>query len=152
MTKGNFFRYYNKLTGADGTLVFFTHKGNVYIYECKHIAPRWAKEEHESTSKGGWQKFRMYMSAAEKAKLVPKAHLVMTVAEFNAIPYNNKGHKCEAWLHEVCHLGAYKPDNKRFDMGGDVCINGVEYQIKFENATLTNVCVLHKAQKRARGK
>jgi len=29
-------------------------------------------------------------------------------------------------------------------------IGGVQYQVKYENASLTNVDVLHKAQKRAR--
>lgn len=44
MTKENFLRYYNKLTGADKTLVFFQFNNMVYLYECKHIAPRWLKK------------------------------------------------------------------------------------------------------------
>ena len=152
MTKSNFFRYYNRLTGADRTLVFFEYKGNIYIHECHHIAPRWAHEEFESSKNGGHQKFRMRISTDEKVKLIPKSKMVMTSKEFNAIPYKNKGHKCEAWLHMVCDLGEYTPDHKRFDECGDVRIGGVEYQVKFQNASLTNVVVLHKAQKRARGK
>jgi hypothetical protein len=31
-------------------------------------------------------------------------------------------------------------------------INGIQYQVKYQNASLTNVVVLHKAQKKARGK
>lgn len=62
----------------------------------------------------------------------------------------NKGHKCEYWLHEKYNLGKYQSDNIRFDKCGDVRINGVGYQVKFENASLTNVNVLHKAQKDAR--
>ena len=152
MTKGNFFRYYNRLTGADRTLIFFSHNGDIYIHECHHIAPRWAHEEFESSKNGGHQKFKMYLSASEKAKLAPKSYKVMTCEEFEAIPYKNKGHKCEAWLHMVCDLGNYTPDHKRFDECGDVEINGIQYQVKFQNASLTNVVVLHKAQKRARGK
>lgn len=150
MTKGNFFRYYNRLTGADRTLVFFEYKGNIYIHECHHIAPRWAHEEFESSKNGGHQKFKMYISTAEKAKLVGKSHLVMTKAEFEAIPYKNKGHKCEAYLHKACGLGEYTPDHVRFDECGDVEINGIQYQVKFQNASLTNVVVLHKAQAKAR--
>ena len=152
MTKGNFFRYYNRLTGADRTLVFFEYKSNIYIHECHHIAPRWAHEEFESSKNGGHQKFKMYISATEKVKLVPKSTMVMTLAEFNAIPYANKGHKCEAWLYKACNLGEYTPDHKRFDECGDVEIDGIQYQVKFQNASLTNVVVLHKAQKKARGK
>ena len=88
MTKGNFFKYYNKLTGADKTLVFFERKGTIYIWECKHIAPRWAHEEHESSKNGGWQKFKMSIKVAEKDKLIKKGAIaVMTTEEFNKIPY-----------------------------------------------------------------
>lgn len=153
MTKQNFFRYYNKLTGADRTLVFFERKGVIYEYDCKHIAPRWTHEEHESTQNGGWQKFKMYITVEEKDKLIKKgAVAVMTKAEFDKLPYNNKGHRCEYWLHEVYNLGNYKPDHERFDKCGDVEINGIQYQVKFENATLTNVNTLHNAQKDAKAK
>ena len=121
MTKGNFFRYYNKLTGADRTLVFFERKGIIYIYNCKHIAPRWAHEEFESSKNGGAQKFKMYISVAEKDKLIAKgATPVMTKAEFEAIPYKNKGHKCEYYLHKACGLGEY---TQRFGL-----LQGVEAQ------------------------
>lgn len=151
MTKGNFFRYYNKLTGADRTLVFFQKNGKIYIYECHHIMPRWARQEFESSKNGGHQKFKMYLSTKEKDLLIRKGAIeVMTVEEFEQIPYKNKGHKCEYWLHQVANLGTYKPDHERFDKCGDVRINGIEYQVKFENASLTNVVVLHKAQKDAR--
>ena len=150
MTKGNFFRYYNKLTGADRTLVFFEYKGNIYVHECHHIAPRWTHEEHESTQNGGYQKFKMYLHEGVKEKLVNKSIMVMTVDEFMTIPYKNKGHKCECWLHQVCNLGEYKPDHLRFDKCGDVEINGISYQVKFENASLTNVHTLARAQKDAR--
>jgi hypothetical protein len=49
-------------------------------------------------------------------------------------------------------LGEYTPDHIRFDECGDVEINGVQYQVKFQNASLTNVVVLHKAQAKAREK
>lgn len=150
MTKGNFFRYYNKLTGADRTLIFFKYKGDIYIYECHHIPQRWASEHFESKSKGGYQKFRLWVPAKEKPELIKKSVKVATAAELAALPYKNNGHKCEAWLHKVCELGEYTPDSLRFDKGGDVVINGVSYQVKYQNASLTNVNVLHKAQKDAR--
>lgn len=152
MTKANFLRYYNKLTGADKTLLFFEKDKKIYVWECKHLAPRWIKEAFESSSKGGHQKFRMYLKASEKEKLVKKGAIeVMTKEEFESIEYSNKGMKCEKWLHDKTNQ-AYTPNNKRFDKGGDITINRIEYQVKFENATLTNVEVLHKAQKEKRKK
>lgn len=154
MTKKNFFHYYNELSGADDTLIFFIHKHMVYLYKCHHIAPRWTKEARESKSKGGYQKFRMYISATEKAKLIAKGAIpIMTEVEFNALPYaRNKGHRCEYWLHMVCDLGEYTPDKVPFDVCGDIRIDGIEYQIKFQNASLTNVNALHNAQARARAR
>ena len=147
MTKGNFLKYYNKLSGADKTLLFFERNEKIYLWECKHLAPRWIKEGVESSSKGGHQKFKMYLSKKEKDMLIKKGAIeVMTTEEFESIPYSNKGMKCEKWLHDKTNQ-SYTPNNKRFDKGGDICINGIEYQIKFENASLTNVVVLHKAQK-----
>ena len=151
MTKGNFFKYYNKLNGADMYMIFFTSGDMVYRTISKHIAPRWTHEERESQKNGGFQKWKMYISVEEKAKLIRKgAEPVMTITEFESIPRKNKGHRCEQWLHETYNLGNYKPDNRRFDKGGDVEIDGVKYQVKFENASLTNVNTLRKAQKDAR--
>ena len=78
----------------------------------------------------------------------------MTEKEFNSKPYSNNGHKCEYWLHNITNQpGEYKRDVERFDKRGDITIDGIKYQVKFENATLTNVNAIHNAQweKRARG-
>ena len=82
MTKENFLRYYNKLTGADKTLIFFQFNNMIYLYECEHIAPRWVEKRFESSSKGGWEKYRMYINISEKKKLVKKSTVIMSVEEF----------------------------------------------------------------------
>ncbi len=152
MTKGNFFKYYNKLIGADAYMVFFLYDHILYMSIVPHLAPRWCKEERESTKNGGWQKWKMEMKKIHKEQLLRKgATAIMTEEEFYSIPVNNKGHKCEYYLYEKYNLGNYKPDNARFDKCGDVEIDGIRYQVKFENASLTNVNALHNAQRDARG-
>lgn len=151
MTMKNFLHYYHDLNGAQSNYFFFNYKKEIYYYEQARVSPRWVKEGKESSKKGGHQKFRIYISVPERAKLVKKGAIkIMTAEEFKAIPYKNNGHKCEYWLHQTFNLGEYKPDHERFDKCGDVCINGIEYQVKFQNASLTNVYVLHKAQADAR--
>lgn len=152
MTLKNFMHYYNDLSGADRYLIFFDYKGMIYILNCKHIAPRWLIESKESTRNGGWQKWMLSLKVDEKKKLIAKAVPVMTVEEFNSLPYaNNKGRRCEYWLHNLLNLpGEYKPDTERFDKRGDICFNGVQYQVKFQNASMTNINTLHNAQKDAR--
>lgn len=151
MTKGNFFRYYNKLAGCHAYLIFFAYGKEIYMATTDRIAPRWCIEARESSKNGGAQKWKMSLKKAQKEELINKgAQVVCSKEEFENIPYNNKGHKCECWLHEHYNLGEYKPDSLRFDKGGDVCIDGIEYQVKFENASLTNVKVLRRAQDDAR--
>lgn len=153
MTIKNFLRYYNRLTGADRTLVFFIYQNLVYLYNCKHISPKWCYWTRESQKNGGIEKVKMRLTLKEKQRILSKSIPVMTVEQFESLPYpTNKGRRCEFWLHQVCGLGEYKPDSMRFDKCGDIRINGVEYQVKFQNASLTNVDILHKAQKDARKK
>ena len=149
MTMKNFLHYYHLLNGAQRYLLFFIYKKVVYVYNCKTLAPRWLYETRESSSNGGWQKWMLSLKDPEKAKLVKKAVPVMTIEEWNSLPYaHNKGHRCEYWLHKTMNLpGEYKPDHERFDKCGDVCFNGVQYQVKFQNASLTNVHTLANAQK-----
>ena len=152
MTVTSYLRSYNALSASESTLIFFEYKGLVYIHNRKHVAPRWVNKDRESSSHGCGEKFRIYISQNERARLVKSSTPVMTIDEFDAIPYANKGHKCEYWLHKACNLGEYAPDHVRFDKAGDVCINGIKYQIKFQNASMTSVEVLHKAQRDARAK
>ena len=123
-----------------GAICFHTKKMDITKKKLKQ-----KKQQH--------QKQKLKSLLVEKNKLIKKgAVAVMTAEEFKKLPYNNKGHNCEYWLHQTYNLGNYKPDHERFDKCGDVEINGIQYQVKFENASLTNVNTLHNAQKDARVK
>lgn len=151
MSKGNFFKYYNRLNGADAYMVMFLYDGKLWLFETSHIKPRWTVEARESTKNGGFQKWKMSLKKAHKEQLIKAgAVVVATAEEFNNMPYSNKGHKCECLLHHLYDLGEYTPDRVRFDKDGDITINGIKYQVKFENASLTNVRTLRKAQDDAR--
>lgn len=162
MTKGNFFRYYNKLSGCHKYLIFFEYNGNIFCAVTNSIAPRWCIEARESyrykkdgSRGGGEQKWIMSMKKEHKEELIKKgAEIAMTKAEFEELGnvYSNKGRRCELWLHERYNLGKHTNDTVRFDKGGDVCIDGVEYQVKFQNASLTNVRAIRNAQDSARKK
>lgn len=160
MTKGNFFKYYNKLSGSHKYLIFFEYDENIYCAITDKIAPRWCIESRESyrhnkngTVAGGEQKWQMQMRKKHKEELVKKgAEVAMTSEEFAELGKvkANKGRRCEYWLHEKYNLGEHTDDTVRFDKGGDVCIDGIEYQVKFQNASLCNVRTLRNAQESAR--
>lgn len=152
MTKGNFMKYYHTLSASEKNLIFFVYKKMVYMAEVARIQPRWVYESRESTKHGGYQKFKMRLVQKEKERLIEQgAKEVMAYADFKNLPVKNIGRKCEYWLHQEYNLGDYTPNSLRFDKGPDVVINGVSYQVKFQTASLTNINVLHKAQRAARG-
>ena len=156
MTTKNFFRYYNRLNGADRYLLVFKYKRMVWVVDVEHILPSWCSEALESAQNGGYQKWMLKPSALPKAKLVKTATCLMTIKEFETqckASGENRGYVCEMLLCERLNCQpASSKRNARFDVCGDVVLNGIQYQVKFQNASLTNVNVLHKAQADARAK
>lgn len=154
MTKSNFFRYYNRYSGSDRYALVFSYNGNMYIADVPHIKPSWTVEAHESSSKGGYQKWRISSKVLPKCKLVKDALYMMPKAEFEAAAAEfsgTRGDYCEYWI--CTNLGATPSSskrNERFDKCGDVTYNGLQYQVKLENASLTNVHVIHNIQRERR--
>lgn len=156
MTTSNFFRYYNRLNGADRYFLVFTHQNMVWVSDLRHLSSSWCYKTRESKKNGGWEKWMLKASLLPKERLVKRAVCLMTVAEFEAqrkASGLNRGYFCEELLCDRLNCQpASSKQNARFDECGDVVMNGVQYQVKFENATLTNVNVLHNAQADAREK
>lgn len=151
MTTDNFFRYYNRYSGADRYFLVFTFKKQVYLADVRHLSRTWCAVEHESTQNGGWQKWKLQPGRLPKEQLVKKAVRLMSVEEFETqrkASRKNKGYFCEMWLCENygCTPASDKPST-RFDECGDVVYNGLQYQVKYENASLTNVNTLHNVQR-----
>ena len=154
MTSGNFFRYYNKLSGADRYFLVFPFEKNMYVADLRHLSSSWCLETRESNKNGGWQKWMLQPGKLPKARLAKKAVCLMTQKEFEAqrkASKQNRGCFCEMLLCEK--LGCVPASDvrtARFDRCGDVVYNGLQYQVKYENASLTNVNTLHHAQADAR--
>ena len=156
----SFLRSYNKLSGADLDFVGFEYKGFIYITIFERIPASICYKTRESTSKGGQPKVCIRMNNKQKEKYIKngKAVQLMTYDDLMAIPTNqntNRGHKLEkyfATLHAAENPHWKEGGHDRFDKGGDVVIDGLQVQIKFGNASLTNVDVLHRAQDAARAR
>ena len=156
MTTGNFFRYYNKLNGADRYFLVFVYQGMVWVADLRHLSSSWCYKTRESAKNGGWEKWMLKASLLPKERLVKRAVCLMTVAEFEAqrkVSKQNRGYFCEMLLCEKLGCAPSSDDRTaRFDRCGDVVYNGLQYQVKYENASLTNVNTLHHAQADARAK
>ena len=156
MTTGNFFRYYNKLNGADRYFLVFPFKKNMYVADLRHLCSTWCTDTRESEQNGGWQKWMLKPGKLPKARLVKKAVWLMTQKEFEEqrkASKLNRGYFCEKLLCEKLGcVPATDVRTARFDKCGDVVYNGLQYQVKYQNASLTNVNTLHHAQADARAK
>lgn len=154
VTIAHFVREYNKYSGAQATISGFEYKGVIYMVEFHHIPASLQKASRESSKNGGYFKTQIDWSVANKKKYISngKAIAIMTLDDLMAIPTKksaNMGHKFEKFF--ATQYASENPNwkeggNDRFDKCGDVVINGLETQIKFGNASLTNINTIHKIQ------
>ena len=152
MTKTTFLKNYNKFSAAHNYIICFLYKKQFYMIKVDKIQPRWVVENYETYNHT--QKYMIYLNNKYKEQLIRKgAKAYMTEEEFLAIDVNNKGRKCEKFLHELSNQdGEYKYDTVPFHKDGDITINGIKYQVKFQNASLANVRTIEKLKKERRGK
>lgn len=163
MTKGNFFRYYRVLSGADRYLIIFRFDGYIWAIDVEHIKPSWTIAKRESGGKANPELQKYALSAAHlpKKSFTKSAICLMTEEELEVGAKNrqiargdkqiNRGYFLEDWL--CANMGATpcsSNQHERFDKCGDIWMNGKQYQVKFENASLTNVRAIHNAQADAR--
>jgi hypothetical protein len=163
MKKQTMIRQYRRFSGADGYVVGFRYKKNVYIIVVDKLMPRWLIESYESGSHE--PKLQMSLKAKHKKQLIDKgAEFLMTEEAFekelarwnaerkaNGQKTVNRGHLLERLVNEQMGTVAYRVDTEKFSKCGDVrTADGRELQVKFENAQIVAVKALHNLQKQAR--
>lgn len=163
MKKETMIRQYRRFSGADGYVIGFRYRKNVYIIIVDKLMPRWLIEAYESGSHA--PKLQMSLKADHKRQLINKgAELLMTEKAFEEelIKWNaerkangqktvNRGHLLERLVNERMGTVDYRVDTEKFSKCGDVrTADGRELQVKFENAQIVAVKTLHNLQKEAR--
>lgn len=141
-------KQYEDFSGCTHYEIYFIYRNKLYKIELKKLDPEIVKIGRESSSKGGWEKLRLQISSAKKQQWIieGKAKLVMTSEKFLAIAQEeglNKGQTCE-YLSAKARKQEYKLDNVRFDKSGDVNLKRKKIQVKFENASLTQLRTIAK--------
>ena len=148
MTKGNAIRYYRKFSGAERYLVGFVYAKQLWIADVEELLPRWLIMKEPSAKHK--EKLQVNLKAKHKAQLVKKgATPICSASDFNEMnkDLRNKGKTLERLVFEMNGREDWVADTVRFDKCGDININGVEYQVKFQNAQVVTVDTLHKIQK-----
>ena len=147
MKKENAIHYYRKFSGADAYILGFIYKHDLYCITVDEIMPRFMRVEKSSSKKGGHEKLQFRLNNALKEQLIRKgAEKIGTETDLLEIT-GNKGVSFERMVYRMNGQEPRPKDSVRFDKGGDININGVEYQIKLDGAQIVEFRTLNKIQK-----
>lgn len=132
--------FYEKYTSVHNYIVGFRANGKIWAYTCDFCAMMNACKL-DAASRGAGACIRFKPSAPlKKAMVIAGAVMVTDEATFEELVNSsiyNKGEIFEKLVTEW-YGQEWKKDNIPFYQQGDINVNGVEYQIKFEKATITN--------------
>lgn len=142
---------YNQIAGAHSYIVGFCKGSSLY-----YVKLNWQgmldllKEDHASSSKGGYFKLRVMVSATQALKFMTagKAVKVGTVDDLSADNKHNKGENFERIITEKLAGKTWGKDSLPFYMQGDINVNGEEIQIKLTGAELTNEKTMRNAMEK----
>lgn len=138
-------KIYEETTAAAWTLLVFQLAGRAYVARVEHLTADMVKLDRESSQNGGATKLRFALSNKQKVALIEAgAEEVGNIADILAM-HKNKGCAIEKWATERYTTETWVKDSIPYYVQGDIRINDEEVQVKFENASLTNVNVMQKA-------
>lgn len=139
---------YEEFNGCNCYEIYFNYRHTLYKIELKKLDTSIVKLGRESSSKGGYEKLRLSITSAKKQEwlMSGKAKRLMSEEELNKLAEEkelNKGQACE-YLSAKARKQEYTLDNTRFDKAGDVNLKRKKIQVKFENASLTQLRTIAK--------
>lgn len=130
MERLEMFGCYEKLNKAEKYIIGFAHKGQVYMRMVEHINPDMVTLESASKNQGVSLRFRP--KSAHKAEMLIESICLGAVEMLIDSKYN-KGEMFEKAVTEY-YGQEWVKDCVPFHKAGDINLNGVEIQIKFEKA------------------
>jgi len=127
---------YNALSFTHHYIFGFSYKGNIYMAHADaDMLP--ALLNLDKASRGAGYSIRFKPNASKKIALMPNAELICSVKFFEETVANsiyNKGEIFEKMVTE--RFGqTWEKDHVPFTEDGDITVDGIAYQIKFEKAT-----------------
>lgn len=131
MTKQTMVRKYHAFSGADSYILGFCHDGKIYMVESSKIFPRWIAVDRQASSKGGAQTIRFRPLKKHKIQMLKKSTFLCDADSLQG----NKGESFEKAVTEFFGK-IWQKDYLPFWMGGDLEIDGRQFQIKFDGATI----------------
>ena len=144
----NLLNAYKATAAAAAYIIGFLMNGNVYSIILNDL-PAWLiGMDKESTAHGGLRKLRIRMNTMARHRLMNMGAAYIGTADEVLASRKNKGEAFEQWITENAGQEWHK-DSVPYFMDGDITINGIKYQIKFESASLANEKTIANAMARA---
>ena len=134
MTKETMISNYRTISGANSYILGFVVNHQVFAVAMNEVPPRYMSYEKASRNQG--MNLRLRLKKCYKEQLLKKAFFLGEENELTATRYN-KGENFERMITEY-YGQQWEKDSKPFTDCGDITIDGIEYQIKFDGATFTN--------------
>lgn len=136
---------YDAKSAAHAYILGFVHAHQLYAVRCTldELAP-YFKLSRMSSAKGGKAQVRIRMSSAQRAELAQTAELFGSEDLLLKDATYNKGDNFEREVVERWTTERWAKNSTPFWIAGDVEIDGIQIQVKLDNAELTNEKVLEK--------
>lgn len=146
MTKQTMWNNYRAIAGAHTYILGFEYKKELYMVTRKQVGQFLS---YEQASRGQGMGLRLRMKVADRKRLANKGICLGSIDRLTETAYN-KGENFERLVHEY-YGQVWEKDTRPFTECGDICVNGVEIQIKFDGATFTNEKTLARQKKMKKG-
>lgn len=150
MTLKTMIRKYNKIAYTHNYIFGFCYKETIYFaYETAEILPEILCLGVASSSHGGGQQLRFTPNNSIRLKLMENATPLCTLKKFTKQVENSKYNKGEIFEKFVTEYFGQKweKDNIPFTEAGDIEIDGIAYQIKYERASFCSESSLARLSK-----
>lgn len=140
MNKIEMLKHYEKFNKAQKYIIGFSHKGMIYMQMVDHLNADMITLETASRNQG--QSLRFRPKAKDKAEMLLKAICLGSMDLVLDSKYN-RGEMFEKVVTEYYGQHWVK-DCVPFHKAGDINVNGIEIQIKFEKAALATSKTIEK--------
>lgn len=136
-------KYYNQYKASDYFMIGFEYQGKIYFKIVKKIFSKWLRKSHRAGTTVA--KANMYINQKQRQIWLNNgATYLCTIQEFLDAFDSNNGWTLEKMIYQ--HYGVkYKGhDSVPFYKGNDIEINGIGYQIKWQDSQLVTETTINK--------
>ena len=130
---------YESVAYTNNYILGFEYKGAIYAIECDRMVVSYLTLDKASRGAGYSLRFKPTI-AQKKAMLADGAYMVCSSEYFGGLVAETKYNRGEIFEKIITERNGQEwvKDNVPFTKAGDLMVNEISYQIKFEKATYCN--------------